>query len=163
MPVNITAMVAAMGRLVISDSNSVRVCSLDGLALAVPDLPEPDGRGGLRPVWKDRVAGPLDNARIMWDGSFLWVAELQLRVTQENQVALRRPSKSAPVQRVRIDWSICPMSAVVIATLAPFNPSDKQYSTALLRMLLLHRLAVDGVLSINFLQYLGVLVRIEQR
>ena len=86
LPANVTSVVAAMGRLVIADADSVRVCSLDGKRVAVPTLPESDGRGGTRPVWKDRIAEALDNPRMMWDGSFLWVAELQLRVTQENQV-----------------------------------------------------------------------------
>jgi hypothetical protein len=86
-PVNIMSAVAAMGRLIVADGNTVRVCSLEGSPVSVPDLPEPDGRGGTRPVWKERLVGALDNPRFMWDGSFLWISDIQLRATQDNQVS----------------------------------------------------------------------------
>lgn len=85
-PVNIMSAVAAMGRLVLADGNTVRVCSLEGSPVSVPGLHEPDGRGGTRPTWKERLAGALDNPRVMWDGSFLWISDIQLRTTQDNQV-----------------------------------------------------------------------------
>jgi hypothetical protein len=75
-----------MGRLVLVDADSVRVCALDGAPVPVPGPPEPDGRGGTRAVWVERVERGLDNARMMWDGSFLWVSGLQLRETEDNQV-----------------------------------------------------------------------------
>jgi hypothetical protein len=85
-PVNIMSVVAAMGRLILADGNTVRVCSIEGSPVSVPGQPEPDGRGGTRPIWKELLVGAQDNPRVMWDGSFLWISDIQLRVTQDNQV-----------------------------------------------------------------------------
>ena len=52
----------------------------------------PAGHGAWRTAWQPTVASGLDNPKVMWDGSFLWVAEEQRRKTDDHQARSPVPS-----------------------------------------------------------------------
>jgi len=99
-----------MHRFIFVDAHMIKVCDLDGALVWVPlgsqgntDGREDaesnpnavkmgvnsDGHGGKQISWRSYIENGMDRPRIMWDGSFLWISETQLRKTDDNQIRVR--------------------------------------------------------------------------
>jgi len=99
-----------MHRFIFVDAHMIKVCDLDGALVWVPlgsqgntDGREDaesnpnavkmgvnsDGHGGKQMSWRSYIENGMDRPRIMWDGSFLWISETQLRKTDDNQIRVR--------------------------------------------------------------------------
>ena len=99
-----------MHRFIIVDAHTIKVCDLNGELVWVPLGPQgnltggkdseanpnaikmgpyTDGEGGKNICWRQYIQNGMDRPRIMWDGSFLWITETQLRKTDDNQLKMR--------------------------------------------------------------------------
>ena len=98
-----------MHRFIIVDAHTIKVCDLNGELVSVPLGPQgnlsggqdsdanpnaikmgpyTDGKGGKNISWRQYIENGMDRPRIMWDGSFLWITETQLRKTDDNQLKM---------------------------------------------------------------------------
>jgi hypothetical protein len=103
-------MLFVMHRFVIVDAHTIKVCDLNGELVSVPLGPQgnmtggtdedanpnatkmgpfSDGQGGKNVCWRQYIENGMDRPRVLWDGSFLWIAETQLRKTDDNQLKMR--------------------------------------------------------------------------
>jgi hypothetical protein len=89
-----------MHRFIIVDAHAVKVCNIKGELVSVPLGPQgntndgrdsdsnpnatkmgcnTDGQGGKTISWRSYIENGMDRPRVLWDGSFLWIAETHLR------------------------------------------------------------------------------------
>ena len=107
---NVEQICFAMHRFIIVDAHTIKVCDLDGKPIWVPLGPEgnsngeehaddnpnaeslgvmPTEAGGKEVKWRSYIEKGWDRPRVIWDGSFLWLSETQLRKTDDKHLVMR--------------------------------------------------------------------------